>query len=60
MKTRPVKNAFQILLLLMALVAVGLLSAIATMSIAIHGAEVQVPALQSTPSVVVASVPPRP
>ena len=46
MKTRPVKNAFQILLLLMALVAVGLLAAIATMSIAIHGAEVQVPALQ--------------
>ena len=43
---RKIKNAFQIALLLMVLVAVGLLSAIATMSIAIHGAEVQVPALQ--------------
>jgi beta-lactam-binding protein with PASTA domain len=43
---RPVKNAFQIVLMLMVLLAVGLLSAIATMSIAIHGAEVQVPALQ--------------
>jgi beta-lactam-binding protein with PASTA domain len=43
---RPIKNAFQILLLLMVLIVVGLLSAISTMSIAIHGAEVQVPALQ--------------
>jgi beta-lactam-binding protein with PASTA domain len=42
---RPIKNAFQIVLMLMLLLAVGLLSAIATMSIAIHGAEVQVPAL---------------
>jgi len=44
-RMRPVKNAFRIILLLMVLVAVGLLSAVATMSIAIHGAEVQVPAL---------------
>jgi beta-lactam-binding protein with PASTA domain len=44
--TRRIKNLFQVLLLLLVLVAVGLLSAIATMSIAIHGAEVQVPALQ--------------
>src|ERR1700722_8404582 len=43
---RPVKNLFQIALLLMVLLTVGLLSAIATMSIAIHGAEVEVPALQ--------------
>jgi beta-lactam-binding protein with PASTA domain len=42
---RPIKNAFQVVLMLMGLVAVGLMSAIATMSIAIHGAEVQVPAL---------------
>ena len=45
MTRRRIKNLFQVLLLLMVLVAVGLLSAIATMSIAIHGAEVQVPAL---------------
>jgi len=44
-RMRPIKNAFQVVLMLMGLVAVGLLSAIATMSIAIHGAEVQVPAL---------------
>jgi len=44
--SRRIKNLFQVLLLLMVLVAVGLLSAIATMSIAIHGAEVEVPALQ--------------
>jgi beta-lactam-binding protein with PASTA domain len=43
---RPVKNLFQIAMLLLVLLAVGLLSAIATMSIAIHGAEVEVPALQ--------------
>jgi beta-lactam-binding protein with PASTA domain len=43
--TRRIKNAFQIVLLLMVLVAVGLLSAVATMNIAIHGAEVEVPAL---------------
>src|ERR1700723_3134523 len=46
MKTRPVVNFFQIASLVMLLVAVALLSAIATMHFAIHGAEVQVPALQ--------------
>jgi beta-lactam-binding protein with PASTA domain len=45
MKTRPVVNFFQIASLVMLLVAVALLSAIATMHFAIHGAEVQVPAL---------------
>jgi beta-lactam-binding protein with PASTA domain len=43
---RPIKNVFQIVLLLMVLLAVCLLSAIATMSIAIHGAEVEVPTLK--------------
>ncbi|KAA6458626.1 PASTA domain-containing protein [Acidobacteria bacterium AB60] len=43
---RPLVNLFQILLLVMALVAIGLLSAITTMHFAIHGAEVQVPALK--------------
>jgi beta-lactam-binding protein with PASTA domain len=42
---RRAKNAFQIVLLLMGLLAAGLLSAIATMSIVIHGAEVEVPTL---------------
>ena len=46
MNSRGVKNFFQIALLLMALVAVGLLSAITTMHFAIHGAEVQVPELK--------------
>lgn len=45
MTTRPVVNFFQIASLVMLLVAVALLSAIATMHFAIHGAEVQVPAL---------------
>lgn len=45
MKTR-VANFFQVASLVMLLVAVGLLAAIATMHFAIHGAEVQVPALQ--------------
>src|SRR5580700_5336764 len=45
MKTRVV-NFFQIASLVMLLVAVALLSAIATMHFAIHGAEVQVPALK--------------
>ena len=45
MKTRPVVNFFQVASLVMLLVAVALLSAIATMHFAIHGAEVQVPAL---------------
>jgi beta-lactam-binding protein with PASTA domain len=46
MRTRPVVNFFQIASLVMLLVAVALLSAIATMHFAIHGAEVQVPALK--------------
>jgi beta-lactam-binding protein with PASTA domain len=46
LRTRPVINFFQIASLIMLLVAVGLLAAIATMHFAIHGAEVQVPALQ--------------
>jgi len=43
---RPLINLFQVALLVMGLVAVGLLSAITTMHFAIHGAEVQVPALK--------------
>ncbi|MDR3771975.1 MAG: PASTA domain-containing protein [Terracidiphilus sp.] len=46
MRTRPVVNFFQIASLVMLLVAVALLAAIATMHFAIHGAEVQVPALE--------------
>jgi beta-lactam-binding protein with PASTA domain len=46
MKTRPAVNFFQVASLVMLLVAVALLAAIATMHFAIHGAEVQVPALQ--------------
>jgi beta-lactam-binding protein with PASTA domain len=45
MKSRPFVNFFQVASLLMALVAVTLLAAITTMHFAIHGAEVQVPAL---------------
>ncbi len=43
---RPLVNLFQIASLVMVLVAVGLLAAITTMHFAIHGAEVQVPALK--------------
>jgi beta-lactam-binding protein with PASTA domain len=43
---RPLVNLFQIVSLVMVLVAVGLLAAITTMHFAIHGAEVQVPALK--------------
>jgi beta-lactam-binding protein with PASTA domain len=43
---RPLVNLFQVASLVMALVVVGLLSAITTMHFAIHGAEVQVPALK--------------
>src|ERR1700688_2666039 len=43
---RPLLNLFQVALLVAGLVAVGLLSAITTMHFAIHGAEVQVPALK--------------
>jgi beta-lactam-binding protein with PASTA domain len=45
-KSRPFVNFFQIVSLLMALVAVALLAAITTMHFAIHGAEVQVPDLK--------------
>jgi beta-lactam-binding protein with PASTA domain len=43
---RLLVNLFQVMLLVMALVAIALLSAITTMHFAIHGAEVQVPALK--------------
>ena len=46
MNTAPFARFFRIAWLLMLLVAVGLLSAILTMHFAIHGAEVQVPALK--------------
>jgi beta-lactam-binding protein with PASTA domain len=46
MKSRPIVNFFQTASLLMLLVAVALLAAITTMHFAIHGAEVQVPALK--------------
>ena len=46
MNTRAIANFFQIASLLLLLVAVALLAAIATMQFAIHGAEVQVPALK--------------
>jgi beta-lactam-binding protein with PASTA domain len=45
MMNRPVANFFRVASLLMLLVAVALLAAITTMHFAIHGAEVQVPAL---------------
>lgn len=47
MKNRPIVNFFRIASLLLLLVAVALLAAITTMHFAIHGAEVQVPALKS-------------
>jgi len=46
MNTRTIANFFQVASLLLLLVAVALLSAIVTMQFAIHGAEVQVPALK--------------
>jgi beta-lactam-binding protein with PASTA domain len=46
MNTRSIANVFQVASLLMVLVAVALLAAITTMHFAIHGAEVQVPALK--------------
>jgi hypothetical protein len=46
MNSRAMVNFFQVASLVMLLVAVGLLAAIATMHFAIHGAEVQVPALK--------------
>jgi len=47
MNSRPIVNFFRVASLLVLLLAVALLSAIATMHFAIHGAEVQVPALKS-------------
>ncbi|HEX4031916.1 MAG TPA: PASTA domain-containing protein [Terracidiphilus sp.] len=46
MRSRPILNFFQVASLLLLLVAVALLAAITTMHFAIHGAEVQVPALK--------------
>jgi beta-lactam-binding protein with PASTA domain len=46
MNSRAIVNFFQVASLLMLLVVVALLAAIATMHFAIHGAEVQVPALK--------------
>jgi hypothetical protein len=46
MNSRPVVNFIQVASLLMLLVAVALVAAIVTMHFAIHGAEVQVPALK--------------
>lgn len=45
-KLRPIQNFFQGALLLMALVVVGLISAVTTMHFAIHGAEVRIPVLK--------------
>ena len=46
MNTRAITNFFRVASLLMLLVAVALMAAIITMHFAIHGAEVQVPALK--------------
>jgi eukaryotic-like serine/threonine-protein kinase len=46
MKNRPIVNFFRIASLLLLLVAVALFAAVTTMHFAIHGAEVQVPALK--------------
>jgi beta-lactam-binding protein with PASTA domain len=46
MNGRPIVNFFRIASLLMGLVVVAMLAAITTMHFAIHGAEVQVPALK--------------
>jgi beta-lactam-binding protein with PASTA domain len=45
-RLRPIQNFFQGAMLLLALIAVALVSAILTMQLAIHGAEVRVPALK--------------
>ncbi len=47
LKLRSIKDFFQGMLLLMALVVVALVAAVTTMHFAIHGAEVRVPALKS-------------
>ncbi len=46
MRSQPIVNFFRFASLLAVLLAIALLSAIATMHFAIHGAEVQVPALK--------------
>ena len=46
MTSQSIKNFFQIASLLLLLVAVGLMAAVITMHFAIHGAEVDVPALK--------------
>ena len=46
MRTHPVLNFFQVASLVMLLITVAMLAAITTMHFAIHGAEVQVPALK--------------
>ena len=46
MNTRAIANFVQVASLLLLLVAVALMAAIVTMQFAIHGAEVQVPALK--------------
>ena len=45
-RLRPIQNFFEGTMLLLALVAVALVSAILTMQFAIHGAEVRVPTLK--------------
>ncbi len=50
MNTRAISGFFRVASLLLLLVAVALLAAIATMQFAIHGAEVQVPALKGMTS----------
>ena len=45
-RLRPIQNFFQGAMLLLALIAVALVSAILTMQFAIHGAEVRIPALK--------------
>lgn len=46
MNVRSIRNFFQVASLLLMLAVIGLLAAITTMHFAIHGAEVQVPALK--------------
>src|SRR5208337_4151780 len=46
MNTRAISGFFRVALLLLLLVAVAMLAAVVTMQFAIHGAEVQVPALK--------------
>jgi len=46
MTSQSIKNFFQVASLLLLLVAVGLMAAIITMQLSIHGAEVEVPALK--------------